>query len=135
MERRDSHSDWRPNWDPAKADIDRLEISESLLHLVKELHASFPDHCKPTAGKWFTENRDDYERFFAFIKAQGMVVGDIGRCALTLPGRQAFRAALRELPDLATRLMAADSELSQHEAAKLWLATLRNHFGILGRHL
>lgn len=135
MQGRNPHSDWPPNWDAAKSDIDRLEISESLLHLVQELYASFPDHCKPSTGQRFAENQQDYEQFFSWTKAQGIVVGEIDKCALTLSGRQAFRAALRDLPDFATRLMATDAKLSQHEAATLWLSTLRNHFDLLGRPL
>lgn len=128
MSCRQPYAVWPPGWEEAKADFDRLKISESLLHLVKELYVCFPDHCTPSRAKWLTENLQDAEHLFDWIKAQGIVVGDLSHCALTLSGRQAFRAALQELPDPATRLMATDAELEQGEAAKLWLETLRKHF-------
>ncbi|MEM1199505.1 MAG: hypothetical protein AAGI06_09370 [Pseudomonadota bacterium] len=126
---------WPPGADADKADYDRLKISASLLHLVKELYQCFPDHCAPASGHWLIENQQDHARLFDWVKEQGLVVGEISQCALTLSGHQAFRAALQELPDLATRFMAADTQLEPHESATLWLETLRRHFESTGRRL
>ncbi len=112
--------------------FDGENFSNLLVLVLRRLDGAFPEPVDLSTCMRIEEHRDEFTELWSWLRAQGLVVGDLSNCTLTLSGRQAYAAALRELPVIAASLSQTQDGLEPESASRLLLATLRIHFSDFG---
>ena len=110
------------------ADFDGENFSKLLIAVISRLDGAFPNRVDLSTCKRIARKREEFEQLLNWLGSQGIVNGDVTNCALTLSGRQAYKAALNEFPILAVKLSRSSEGLEMIDASRMLLAVLRVHY-------
>lgn len=123
-----------PNWTLPKhfgesdAEFDGENFNALLILVLRQLHRAFPDSVDLSNHNEIVEDRREMGQLWNWLKAQGVVNGELAKCSLTLSGKQSYDAALHELPTLAALLAQPNGKLEGADAGRLLIAFLRHQF-------